>query len=137
MAPGIRSHNLLLHSMYNGWLKGAFWRPSNPKAGHSAEQKVINLLFLTSKDKLWALALTSEKWSVMREWGRFPLTHGQRISGRGEREREEFTENDHQKILPGVAAAKRLGLWFAFGTVYVPVLLHRSFLAGGGPPRGF
>ena len=55
----------------------------------------------------------------------------------GEVEREEFTENDHQKILPGVVAAKRLGLWFAFGTVYVPASLHGSFLAGGGHPRGF
>ena len=41
-----------------------------------------------------------------RKWGRFPLTHGQRISGRGEREREEFTENDNQKILPGVVVAR-------------------------------
>ena len=37
--------------------------------GHSADQKVIDLLFLTSKDKLWALALASKKWSIMRESG--------------------------------------------------------------------
>ena len=54
----------------------------------------------------------------------------------GERERE-VTENDHQKILPGVVAAKRLDLWYAFGTVYVPASLHGSFLAGCGHPRGF
>ena len=30
------------------------------------------------------------------KWGRFSLTHGQRINGREERERE-VTENDHQK----------------------------------------
>ena len=64
-----------------------------------------------------------------RKWGRFLLTHGQRISGR-EREREEFTENDHQKIPPGVVAAKRLGLWYAFGTVYVPACCTEVFLLG-------
>ena len=69
------------------------------------------------------------------KWGGFPLTHGQRINGR--EERKEINENDHQKILPGVVVAKRLGLWYDFGTVYVPALLHRSFLAGGGQPRGF
>ena len=29
------------------------------------------------------------------KWGRFPLTHGQRINGREERGREEVIENDH------------------------------------------
>ena len=64
------------------------------KVGHTAEQKVINLLFLTSKDKLWALALTSKKClSHEGKWDRFSLTHGQGINGR----EEEVTENDHQK----------------------------------------
>ena len=38
-----------------------------------------------------------EMVSHERKWGRFPLTHGQRINGREERGREEITENDHQK----------------------------------------
>ena len=37
------------------------------KVGHSAEQKVINLLFVTSSDRSYALALTFKKWSVTRE----------------------------------------------------------------------
>ena len=41
------------------------------------------------------------------------------------------------KILPGVVAARKLGLWYAFETVYVPALLHGSFIAGGRHPRGF
>ena len=40
------------------------------------------------------------------KWGGFSLTHGQRINDREEREREEVTENDHQKILPGVVVAR-------------------------------
>ena len=36
-----------------------------------------------------------EMVSHERKWGRFPLTHGQRINGR--EERKEITENDHQK----------------------------------------
>ena len=52
----------------NGWKVPSGGHPTW-KAGHSAEQKIINLLFLTSKDKLWALALTSKNWSVMRESG--------------------------------------------------------------------
>ena len=71
-----------------------------------------------------------EMVSLERKWDRFPLTHGQRINGK--EERKEITENDHQKkLLPGVVAAKRLGLWYAFGTVYVPASLHRSFLTLG------
>ena len=31
------------------------------------------------------------------KWGGFSLTHGQRTNDREEREREEVTENDHQK----------------------------------------
>ena len=39
------------------------------KAGHSAEQKVTNLLFFTSNDRFCALDLKSEKWLVIRDKG--------------------------------------------------------------------
>ena len=39
------------------------------KAGHSAEQKVTNLLFFTSNDRVCALDLKSEKWLVIRDKG--------------------------------------------------------------------
>ena len=39
------------------------------KAGHSAEQKVTNLLFFTSNDRFGALDLKSEKWLIIRDKG--------------------------------------------------------------------
>ena len=39
------------------------------KAGHSAEQKVTNLLFFTSNDRFCALDLKSEKWLIIRDKG--------------------------------------------------------------------
>ena len=39
------------------------------KAGHSAEQKVTNLLFFTSNDRFFALDLKSEKWLIIRDKG--------------------------------------------------------------------
>ncbi|XP_070323229.1 uncharacterized protein [Odocoileus virginianus] len=41
MAPGIRSHNLLLHSLYDRQLKGAFQRPSNLEGGPVCRAKGI------------------------------------------------------------------------------------------------
>ena len=37
------------------------------KAGHSAEQKVTNLLFFASNDRFCALDLKSEKWLIIRD----------------------------------------------------------------------
>ena len=39
------------------------------KAGHSAEQKVTNLLFFTSNDRFCALDWKSEKWLIIRDKG--------------------------------------------------------------------
>ena len=39
------------------------------KAGHSAEQKVTNLLFFSSNDRFCALDLKSEKWLTIRDKG--------------------------------------------------------------------
>ena len=52
----------------------------------------------------------------------------------GKREGERKSLRTTTKNLPGVVAAKRLGLSYAFGTVYMPASLHGSFLAGGGVP---
>ena len=83
----IRSCQTITYGTWLGWLQGSRaitfsfttriiegWKvPSGGhptwKVGHSAEQKVINLLFVTSSDRSYVLALISEKWSVMRESG--------------------------------------------------------------------
>ena len=54
----------------------------------------------------------------------------------GKREREKSLRTTTKNPV-GVVAAKRLDLWYAYGTVYMSASLHRSFLAGGGHPRGF
>ena len=52
-----------------GRLKVPFCGQLTSKAGHSAEQKVTNLLFFTSNDRFCALDLKSEKWLIIRDKG--------------------------------------------------------------------
>ena len=68
-----------------------------------------------------------------RKWGRFPLTHGQRISGR-EREGEEFTENDHQKNPTGSRGGQEVGLMVCFWNCLCACVVAQKFSCWGRAP---
>ena len=72
--------------------------------------------------------------SYEREWGRFPLTHGQRISGRGEREREEFTENDYQKNPTRSGGGQEVGLMVCFWNCLCACIIAQKFSCWGQAP---
>ena len=73
-----------------------------------------------------------EMVSHERKWGRFPLTHGQRINGR--EERKEITENDHQKHPTGSGGGQEVGLMVYFWNCSCACVIARKFSCWGRAP---